>query len=72
MPHSQLPANTGVSREINLYACGIAALNACTSTNYTLWATVDFVDGPTCASGSIGACGTSESIKSWLVHSANN
>jgi len=71
VPHNQLPANTGVSREINFYACGTSSSN-CGSTNYTLWATVDFVDGPTCASGSIGACGTSESIKSWLVHNANN
>ena len=71
VPHNQLPANTGVSREVNLYACGTSG-TPCSSSNYTLWATVDFVDGPTCASGSIGACGTSESIKSWLVHSANN
>jgi hypothetical protein len=60
-----------VSREVNLYACGTST-TACSSTNYTLWATVDFVDGPTCAAGSIGACGTTESIKSWLVHNANN
>jgi Tfp pilus assembly protein PilX len=71
VPHNQLPANTEVSREINFYACGTSSSN-CSSTNYTLWATVDFVDGPTCASGSIGACGTTESIKSWLVHNANN
>jgi hypothetical protein len=71
VPRSQLPANTGVFREIDLYACGTST-TLCSSTNYTLSATVDFVDGPTCASGSIGACGTSESIKSWLVHNANN
>jgi hypothetical protein len=71
VPHSQLPSNTGVSREVNFYACGTSA-SSCSSTNYTVWATVDFVDGPTCATGSIGACGTAESVKSWLVHSANN
>jgi len=71
VPHSQLPTNTGVSREVNFYACGTSS-TSCSSTNYTVWATVDFVDGPTCASGSIGACGTSESIKSWLVHNAND
>jgi Tfp pilus assembly protein PilX len=71
VPHGQLPADTGVSREVNFYACGTSS-TTCNSTNYTLWATVDFVDGPTCASGSIGACGKSESVKSWLVHNANN
>ncbi|HEY5025182.1 MAG TPA: hypothetical protein VII76_09415 [Acidimicrobiales bacterium] len=71
VPHAQLPANTGVSRELNFYACGTSS-TTCTASNYTVWATVDFVDGPTCASGSIGACGTSESVKSWLVHNANN
>jgi hypothetical protein len=71
VPHSQLPANTGVSREVNFYACGTSS-TSCSSTNYTLWATVDFVDGPTCASGSFGACGTTESVKSWLVRNANN
>lgn len=70
VPHAQLSANTGVSREINFYACETSS-TSCSSTNYTIWATVDFVDGPTCATGSIGACGTSESIKSWLVHNAN-
>lgn len=70
VPHGQLPANTGVSREVNLYACGTSG--GCNSTTYTLSATVDFVDGPTCAPTSIGACGMSESIKSWLVHNANN
>jgi hypothetical protein len=69
--HSDLPADTGVSREVNFYACGTSS-TSCNSTTYALWATVDFVDGPTCASGSIGACGTSESVKSWLVHNANN
>jgi Tfp pilus assembly protein PilX len=71
VPHSQLPANTGVSREINFYACGTSS-TSCSSTNYTVWATVDFVDGPTCATGAIGACGITQSIKSWLVHNANN
>jgi Tfp pilus assembly protein PilX len=71
VPHSQLPANTGVSREVNFYACGTSS-TSCSSTNYTVWATVDFVDGPTCTSGSFGACGTTESVKSWLVHNANN
>ena len=71
VPHSQLPADTGVSREINFYACGTSP-TGCTSSNYTIWATVDFVDGPTCSTGSIGACGTTESIKSWLVHNANS
>ena len=70
VPHNLLPADTGVSREVDFYACGTSS-TSCSSTNYTVWATVDFVDGPTCASGSIGACGTSESIKSWLVHNAN-
>jgi Tfp pilus assembly protein PilX len=71
VPLSKLPANTGVSREVNLYACGTSS-TSCSSLNYTVWATVDFVDGPTCASGSFGACGTTESVKSWLVHNASN
>jgi len=68
VPHSQLPANTGVSREINVYSCGSAG---CSSSNYTVWATVDFVDGTTCSTTSLGTCGQTESIKSWLVHNAN-
>ena len=67
---SQLPPNTGVSREITLYACSTSA-TGCNATNYTVTATVDFVDGPTCATSSIGACGTTESVKTWLVHNAN-
>jgi len=70
VPLSKLPANTGVSREINFYACGTSA-TTCSPSNYTVWATVDFVDPPTCASGTNGAC-PSESVKSWLVHNANN
>ena len=71
VPHSQLPANTGVSREVNVLRLRTSS-TSCSPTNYSVWATVDFVDGPTCATGSIGACGTSQSIKSWLVHNANN
>ena len=66
---SKLPANTGVSREINVYACGSSG---CSSSNYTVWATVDFVDGTTCSAAQLGTCGQSESIKSWLVHNANS
>jgi hypothetical protein len=70
VPPSRLPADTGASREINLYSCTTPNV-ACSATNYTIAATVDFVDGPTCGPNSIGACGTTESIKSWLVHGAN-
>jgi Tfp pilus assembly protein PilX len=63
------PSNTGVTREVNVYACG---LTNCSASNYTVWATVDFQDGPTCSPVAIGACGAIESIKSWLVHGANN
>jgi type II secretory pathway pseudopilin PulG len=70
-PASQLPSNTGVSREVVFYACSTSS-TSCSATNYTVTATVDYVDGPTCATGSIGACGTSESVKNWLVHSANS
>ncbi len=69
VPVSQLPANTGVTREINVYACGSSS---CGPTNYTVWATVDFQDGSTCSATSLGTCGTTESIKSWLVHNANS
>ena len=70
VPLNQLPANTGVSREITFYACSTSS-TSCKSTNYTVTATVDFVDGPSCATGSIGSCGTGESVKTWLVHNAN-
>jgi len=66
---SQPPSDTGVTREINVYACGSTN---CSASNYTVWATVDFQDDPTCSPASIGACGGTESIKSWLVHNANN
>ena len=69
VPISKLPANTGVTREINFYACGSSG---CSSTNYTVWATVDFQDGSTCSATLLGACGQTESIKSWLVHNANS
>jgi len=62
------PPNTGVTREINVYACGSSG---CGPNNYTVWATVDFQDGSTCSAASFGACGQIESIKSWLVHNAN-
>ena len=68
VPLSQLPSDTGVTREINVYACGSTS---CSASNYTVWATVDFQDGPTCSPDSIGDCGAMESIKSWLVHNAN-
>ena len=64
------PSNdSGASRELNVYACGSTN---CSATNYTVSATVDFQDGPTCSPTSIGACGAVESIKSWLVHNANS
>ncbi len=62
-------SDSGVTREINVYACGSTN---CSASNYTVWATVDFQDGPTCSPTSIGACGQTESIKSWLVHGADN
>jgi hypothetical protein len=62
--------NTGVSREISFYVC--LSQSGCSVTNYVVSATVDFVDGTTCSTGSISACGATESIKSWLVHNANN
>jgi len=62
------PSDTGASREVNVYACGSTN---CKASNYTVWATVDFQDGPTCSPVSIGACGEIESIKSWLVHNAD-
>lgn len=71
VPASQLPANTGVSREVKFYACGTSA-TGCTAGNYTVAAIVDFVDGPACSPSSFGACGSSESIKSWLVNGANS
>ena len=71
VPPNQLPANSGVSREIKFYACSTSA-TGCTPTNYTVSAIVDFVDGPTCSAASFGACGSSESIKSWLVNGANS
>lgn len=64
-----LPSNSGASREINFYAC--LSKSGCSATNYVVWATVDFVDGATCATGSISTCGTPESVKSWLVRNAN-
>jgi len=63
------PTDTGASREVNVYACGSTN---CSATNYTVSATVDFQDGATCSPTSIGACGEIESIKSWLVHNAND
>jgi hypothetical protein len=69
VPVSQLPPNTGVTREINVYACGSSS---CGANNYTVWATVDFQDGSTCSVTSLGTCGQTESIKSWLVHNANS
>jgi hypothetical protein len=63
------PSDTGASREVNVYACGSTN---CSATNYTVSAAVDFQDGPTCSPLSIGACGEIESIKSWLVHNAND
>jgi Tfp pilus assembly protein PilX len=63
------PTDTGASREVNVYACGSTN---CSATNYTVFATVDFQDGATCSTVSIGACGQLESIKSWLVHNAND
>lgn len=62
------PANSGATREVNIYACGSSG---CSQANYTVWATVDFQDGSTCSAASLGACGEIESIKSWLVHNAN-
>ncbi len=68
VPIGDLPPNTGVSREINVYACGSSG---CGPNNYTVWATVDFQDGSTCSATSLGTCGQIESIKTWLVHNAN-
>jgi hypothetical protein len=62
------PPNSGVTREINVYACGSSG---CGPNNYTVWATVDFQDGSTCSATSLGTCGQIESIKTWLVHNAN-
>jgi len=69
VPANQLPANTGVSREINFYAC--LSNSGCSATSYVVWATVDFVDGPTCSPTSIVSCGQTESVKTWLVRNAN-
>ena len=75
--HAQLPANTEISREVYFYACSTSSTN-CSSTNYTIEATVDFVDGPGCTTTSFGDCGAGsngvpgENIKSWLVHNANS
>jgi hypothetical protein len=63
------PSNSGATREVNVYACGSSG---CSQSNYTVWATVDFEDGATCTATSLGACGQIESIKSWLVHNAND
>ena len=64
-----LPPNTGVTREVNVYACGSAG---CSATNYTVWAKVDFQDGSTCSAMSLATCGQIETIASWLVHNANS
>ncbi len=67
---SVVSGNTGVSREISFYAC--LSKSGCSATNYVVWATVDFVDGPTCSPTSIVSCGMPASVKSWLVHNAND
>lgn len=66
---SQTSSNAAVSCEINVYACGSTS---CSASNYSVAATVDFHDGPTCSPVSFGDCGAVESIKSWLVHNANS
>jgi hypothetical protein len=67
----QNPAKSGVSREVMFYACSTSP-TGCKSSNYTVSAVVDFVDGPTCSPTSFGACGQSESIVSWLVNGADS
>lgn len=69
-PANQLPANTGVSREVSFYGC--LSKGGCSSSNAVVAATVDFVDLQGCSTGTISNCGESESVKSWLVHNANS